>query len=191
MRPVPLRPVPMRPVKLVPLALAVLVTTGCATRDYVDQSVAALEARQNTRMDQIDRTAHDALERAIAAGKLAEGKFLYSVTLTDDAVKFASGRWELSGEAQKNLGELIGRLKSENRDIYLEIQGHTDDTGSAAMNQTLGLRRAEAVRLYLYNQGVPLNRMATISYGEDKPVAANADDAGRAANRRVVVMVLS
>jgi len=181
--------------KLVPLALAVLplalVTTGCATRDYVDQSVAALETRQNARIDQVDRTAHDALERAIAAGKLAEGKFLYSVTLTDDAVKFASGWWELSAEAQKNLGELIGRIKGENRDIYLEIQGHTDDTGPAAMNHTLGLRRAEAVRLYLYNQGVPLNRMATMSYGEDKPVAANADDAGRAANRRVVVMVLS
>lgn len=185
----------MRPVKLAPFALAVLLpailTTGCATRDYVDQSVAALETRQNVRLDQVDRTAHDALERAIAAGKLAEGKFLYSVTLTDDAVKFASGRWELSAEAQKNLGELIARLKSENRDIYLEIQGHTDDTGSAAMNHMLGLRRAEAVRLYLYNQGVALNRIATISYGEDKPVAANADDAGRAANRRVVVMVLS
>ncbi len=185
----------MRPVKLMPLALAAMlpavVTTGCATRKYVDQSVAALEARQTARMDQIDRTAHDALERAIAAGKLAEGKFLYSVTLTDDAVKFASGRWELSAEAQKNLGELVARLKGENRDVYLEVQGHTDDTGSAAMNHTLGLRRAEAVRLYLYDRGVPLNRMATISYGEDKPVAANADDAGRAANRRVVVMVLS
>lgn len=181
----------MRPVKLVPLALAALAATGCATRDYVDRSVAALEARQNARMDQIDRTAHDALERAIAAGKLAEGKFLYSVTLTDDAVKFASGKWELGEQARKNLDELVGRLKTDNRDIYLEIQGHTDDTGSAAMNHALGLRRAEAVRLYLYNQGVSLNRMATISYGEDKPVASNADDAGRAANRRVVVMVLS
>lgn len=185
----------MRPVKLVRLALAVVLpaamTTGCATREYVDRSVTALEARQNARMDQIDRTAQDALERAIAAGKLAEGKFLYSVTLTDDAVKFASGRWGLSSEAQKNLGELVGRLKGDNRDAYLEIQGHTDDTGSAAMNHALGLRRAEAVRLYLYNLGVPLNRMATISFGEDKPVASNADDAGRAVNRRVVVMVLS
>ena len=55
----------------------------------------------------------------------------------------------------------------------------------------LGADRAEAVRRYLNKQGVALNRMATISYGEDEPVAPNNTRDGRAANRRVVVVVLS
>lgn len=181
----------MRIPSLLLFASAAAALTGCATRQYVDESVAALETRQNTRMDQIDKISREALERAISAGKLAEGKFLYSVTLTDDAVKFASGKWELGEEAQKNLTQLATRLKADNRDVYLEIQGHTDDTGSAAMNHELGLRRAEAVRLFLYKQGVPLNRMALMSYGEKSPASPNADDAARALNRRVVIMVLS
>ena len=71
-----------------------------------------------------------------------------------------------------------------------QIQGYTDVTGSPASNLRLGSDRAEAVRRYLSQQGVALNRMATISYGQDNPVAPNKTRAGRAQNRRVVVVVL-
>lgn len=165
--------------------------SGCATRSYVDESIAALEARQNARIDALDRTSQEALERATAAGKLAEGKFLYSVVLSDDTVKFASGQSQLSQEGEARLTQLTEQLKSDNRNVYLEIQGHTDSAGSAGLNHALGLSRAEAVRLFLYKQGVALNRMATMSYGEDAPVASNSDAAGRAANRRVVITVLN
>ncbi|HUO11267.1 MAG TPA: OmpA family protein, partial [Caulobacteraceae bacterium] len=71
------------------------------------------------------------------------------------------------------------------------IQGHTDSTGSKAENVRLGEERAEAVRLFFYQQGVPLNRMSTISYGDASPVAPNNTRAGRAQNRRVVVVVMA
>ena len=71
------------------------------------------------------------------------------------------------------------------------MQGHTDATGSPEGNIRLGTDRAEAVRRYLNKQGVALNRMATISYGEDEPVAPNNTREGRAQNRRVAIIVLS
>jgi outer membrane protein OmpA-like peptidoglycan-associated protein len=87
--------------------------------------------------------------------------------------------------------EFAQKLKTDNKNVYLEIQGHTDASGPPAVNRRLGEERAEAVRRFLNQQGVALNRMATISYGEDAPVAPNDTRAGRAQNRRVVVVVLS
>ena len=103
----------------------------------------------------------------------------------------ASGRWELTPEGESRLMELANRLKSENRNVYLEIQGHTDAQGSPSYNTKLGEERAEAARRFLAKQGVALNRIATISYGEEAPVAPNTSREGRAQNRRVVVMVLA
>lgn len=187
----------MRLTRTALLAVVALAVSGCATKGYVNERVSDLETRQNARMDkadqrmdQIDKTSREALDRAIAAGKLAEGKFAYEVILSDDAVKFASNRAVVSAEGQQRLTQLASQLKAENTATYLEIQGHTDSTGSLAYNQKLGMERAEAVRLVLYKAGVPLSRMATISYGEEAPVSQNNTAAGRAANRRVVIVVL-
>jgi outer membrane protein OmpA-like peptidoglycan-associated protein len=111
--------------------------------------------------------------------------------LSDDAVKFPTNRFALSKEAEAKLAEFAEKLKSENKNVYLEIQGHTDSTGSPDLNYKLGEARAETVRRYLNKQGIALNRMSTISYGEDDPVAPNKNKTGRSKNRRVVVIVLA
>jgi outer membrane protein OmpA-like peptidoglycan-associated protein len=98
---------------------------------------------------------------------------------------------KLSSEADQRLTEFAEKLKGDNRNVYLEIQGHTDSTGPDSANQRLGEERAEAVRLFLNQQGVPLNRMSTISYGKADPVAPNKTRTGRAQNRRVVLIVMS
>ena len=129
--------------------------------------------------------------RAIAAGKLAEGKFLYSVVMTTDgSMTFASGKAILSDDSQAKLSALAAQLKSDNQNVYLEIQGHTDASGSTKANEQVGMNRANAVRAYLAKQGVPLSRMSSATYGEEAPAADNATRAGRAANRRVVIVVL-
>lgn len=181
----------MRRFPVLLLAASAVALSGCATKGFVRESVADLETRQNARMDEIDATSREALERAIAAGKLAEGKLLYSVVLSDDAVKFPVDGSALSAEAEARLTTLLNQLKTQNKPVYIEIQGHTDSTGSDAYNQKLGMERAEAARLFLYKQGLPLSRIATISYGETAPVASNATPQGRAANRRVVLVVLN
>ena len=183
------------------LAVGALRLGGCATKKFVNEQVGVVDTKlaatqgqvsaQETRLGELDKTSREALDRATAAGKLAEGKFLYSMVLSDDSVKFPVDSAKLSDEAQTRLMAFAQKLTSENRNVYLEIQGHTDATGNKDLNHRLGEERAEAVRLFMNKQGVALNRMATISYGDEAPVASNKDRAGRAQNRRVVVVVLS
>lgn len=176
------------------VALGALSLGGCATKKYVNTQVGTVQTQvsaHDTKLAELDQTSREALERATAAGKLAEGKFVYAMVLSDDAVKFPVDKAALSPEAQARLTEFAERLKGENKNVYLEIQGHTDSTGAPGYNEQLGEHRAEAVRKYLNRQGVALNRMATISYGQEAPVAPNDTRDGRAQNRRVVVVVLS
>jgi outer membrane protein OmpA-like peptidoglycan-associated protein len=168
--------------------------SGCATKGFVRQNVAVVDQKvtaDRARMDTMDQATRDAMARAEAAGKLAEGKFLYSMVLSDDSVKFPLDSSQLSPEAQTRLADFVQKLKADNKNVYLEIQGHTDSTGTKDLNLRLGEARAEAVRRYMNQQGVPLNRMATISYGQDDPVAPNDTRQGRAQNRRVVLIVMA
>ena len=183
------------------MVLGALSLGGCATKKFVREQAAIVGTRVdtvNSRVDATDThvtavegTAKDALDRALAAGKLAEGKFLYSEVLSDDSMKFKTAKYDLSPEATARLDAFVEKLKSENRNVYVEVQGHTDATGAKDYNMRLGEERAEAVRRYLNQHGVALNRISTISYGPDAPVAPNTDRAGRQQNRRVVLIVLS
>jgi outer membrane protein OmpA-like peptidoglycan-associated protein len=190
------------------IAICAIGLSGCATKDFVREQVGVVDTKvqanqtaidqQKTTLDQhqshltqLDQTTQDALKRATDAGKLAEGKFLYSMVLSDDSVKFPVDSSKLSPEAEQRLQDFADKLKTDNRNVYLEIQGHTDARGSDTINQRLGEDRAEAVRLFMNQHGVPLNRMATISYGKKDPVADNKTRAGRAQNRRVVLIVMS
>lgn len=167
---------------------------GCATKGFVRENVAAVGARvdaTDTHLAAVEGTAKDALDRATAAGKLAEGKFLYSEVLSDDSMKFPVDQATLSPEAQARLDAFLEKLKADNRNVYIEVQGHTDATGPKDHNYKLGEARAESVRRYLNQHGVALNRIAAISYGPDAPAAPNDNRDGRQANRRVVLIVLA
>jgi peptidoglycan-associated lipoprotein len=195
----------IKPAIIAAIAASALSLGGCATKDFVNQQVSAEDAKvqasqdkvqasldqHSSHLSQLDQTTQDALTRATAAGKLAEGKFLYSMVLSDDSVKFPADSSKLSPEANQRLMDFAEKLKNDNRNVYLEIQGHTDSLGPDVTNQRLGEERAEAVRLFLNQHGVPLNRMSTISYGKGDPVGSNKTRAGRAQNRRVVLIVMS
>jgi peptidoglycan-associated lipoprotein len=136
-------------------------------------------------------TAQQALERANTAGVLAQGKLTYEVVLSDDKLKFPVNRAELSGVAEAALDEFVAKITSENKNVYIEIQGHTDSRGEASFNMKLGEARAASVKRYLnIKGGIPLHRMSTISYGESEPIADNRYKAGREQNRRVVLVVI-
>jgi outer membrane protein OmpA-like peptidoglycan-associated protein len=146
---------------------------------------AAQSARQvNTRVDQVQTE----LNNSVAASR----KLVYEVTLSEDQGQFKSGKFELPDTAKARLDEVIGQLKADTKNVFIEIEGHTDNVGDKTFNETLGMERAEAVKRYLYEQHqIPLHKMNVISYGEEKPIAPNTNREGRAQNRRVVVKVLS
>ena len=122
----------------------------------------------------------------------ASRKLVFEVTLSEDQGNFRFGGADLPDEAKARLDQMISELKTTPQNIYIEIEGHTDNIGSTTLNERLGLERADAVKRYLYEQHqVPLHKINVISYGEDKPVAPNNTREGRAQNRRVVVKVLS
>ncbi len=148
-------------------------------------------AKNEADIAQLSRTAQDAVERANAAGKMAQGKLVYEVVLSDDKLKFGPNKSRLSPDAEKSLDEFAAKLKGDNKNVFIEIQGHTDSTGEAGPNLKLGEARAEAVRRYLNMKGgIPLHRMSVISYGETAPIADNKLKAGRQQNRRVVLVVI-
>lgn len=183
------------------MLLGVVSLGGCATKKYVNEQVSAVDTRvgdvtarvtdHDSKLATLDQNTRDALQRAEAAGKLAEGKFLYSEVLTDDSMKFPVAKATLSPEAQARLDAFVEKLKTDNRNVYVEVQGHTDATGPKDFNYKLGEERAEAVRRYLNEHGVALNRINTISYGPDMPTQPNNKREGRQANRRVVLIVLA
>ena len=108
------------------------------------------------------------------------------VTLGD--VLFEYNRAEVKPGAQASLRKLADFLQQyPNRQVLIE--GYTDDTGSAAYNEALSLRRAEAVDSALVGMGVDSQRVATVGYGKDFPIASNSTDTNRALNRRVEVYI--
>ena len=168
--------------------------SACASHKYVDDKITVVNGRldqNDAHLTQLDQTTREALDRATAAGKLAEGKFVYSIVLSDDSAKFDIDKAVLSEDTKAKLTQLAEQLKTDNKNVYLEIQGYTDATGTDDINYRLGQARADSVRRFLNQQGVALNRMSSISYGSEQPVAPNNTREGRAANRRVVVVVLS
>ncbi len=177
-------------------ALAVMGPHIDATAADLKAATAKLDAlgEQLARNDAADvtlsATAQEALDRANAAGKLAEGRFLME-TMLSESIGFPLERAGLSESARLALLAFADKLKMENQSVYIEIQGHTDNTGSAETNLRLSRQRAEAVRDFLHQQaGIPLHRLAVAAYGESRPVADNKTRAGRIKNRRVVLVVL-
>jgi peptidoglycan-associated lipoprotein len=192
---------------------------GCATTSDVDKKIADAQAKtdkkiesvesqvedmqekqkategrvdeQGRKIEELGQSAADALKRAQEAGVLAKGKILFQQSFSEDRVRFKLNSYELTKEAKTALDEFAARVKQLDKGVYLEIQGHTDDTGSTEYNDMLGQQRAEAVRRYLAREHkLPLGRLSTISYGDTLPVSSNKTRRGRAENRRVVVVVL-
>jgi outer membrane protein OmpA-like peptidoglycan-associated protein len=198
---------------------AALALAGCAKKSYVQREVSDVNKKvdavssevektqqrvqqSETRIDSVDKSAQSgindakgaaqsAMSKAQDAETAAKGKLIYTVTLSNDKVKFPLNKWEVSDEAKAMIDEAVAPLVQANRGVYFEIEGHTDGTGSEQYNYTLGEERANAVRDYIAKKyGVALSRLNVISYGKDKPVADNKTRDGRSQNRRVVIRIL-
>ena len=148
------------------------------------------------------QAAHDAANAAASTATEVGGKvetldkanrrLVYEVVLSEDQGNFKFGKATLPDEAKARIDEMVAQLKQDPKNIYLEIEGHTDNVGDKKTNERIGLERAEAVKRYLYEQyQIPLHKINVISYGKEKPVAPNKTRAGRAQNRRVVIKVLT
>lgn len=169
---------------------AAIKANAAATNSAVTEIQTTLKDH-GERIEQLSKTAQEAVQRASEAGKMAQGKMVYEVVLSEDKLKFGSDKFTLVTDAKALLDEFAAKLKQDNKNVFIEIQGHTDSRGEAGPNLALGEKRAQAVRDYLNMKGgIPLHKMAVISYGETAPLASNKLRAGRQENRRVVLVVI-
>jgi outer membrane protein OmpA-like peptidoglycan-associated protein len=104
-------------------------------------------------------------------------------------ITFATDSANVQPQFQPTLDQVADVLKQYNQ-TYIDVYGHTDSTGADAYNQTLSERRASAVAGYLSSHGVQSARIGTRGFGETQPIADNATEAGRAANRRVEIKIV-
>ena len=204
---------------VLPLVAVALALSGCAKKSYVQREVGEINKKVDAVATEVEKTqqrvqqnetqiaavdknaqagisdakgsAQQAMGKAVEAEKAAKGKLIYTVTLSNDKVRFPVNRAEISDEAKAAIDEAVVPLKNENRGVFFEIEGHTDSTGDETYNLHLGEERAMAVRDYIAKtHGVALSRLNVISYGASKPVADNKTREGRSQNRRVVIRIL-
>jgi outer membrane protein OmpA-like peptidoglycan-associated protein len=158
-------------------AAATAAQAANAAAAAADAAAKSVGTEANAKFDSIDK---------------ASKRLVYEVVLSEDQGNFKFGKASLPDEAKSKIDQMVSQMKQDPKNIYLEIEGHTDNVGAAKTNEQIGLARAEAVKKYLYDQyQIPLHKMNVISYGKEKPVAPNKTKAGRAQNRRVVIKVLA
>lgn len=154
---------------------------GLSYQDYSD-GMAAAEAAVLARA--VFESACTVRSVALAEGLMA----VYEQTQKMPGVNFQSGSAVLTAEAKPILEAVASRLVKQNARV--EIAGHTSSTGGEAFNMKLSQERAEAVVEYLKSMGVPAENMTAKGYGMSQPVADNATQDGRNANKRVELRFL-
>jgi len=122
------------------------------------------------------------------APKVEPKKPAFEPVVLKSGALFASGKSSLGSAGLTELDALAAKIKSTDTIRSIEIIGHTDSMGDAAMNQKLSESRATAVKTYLVKQGIAADRITASGMGEDKAVADNDTAEGRAKNRRVEVI---
>ncbi len=157
------------------IGAAIGALAGGAAGNYMDKQHAALQ----------ERLAAEAARDELFITQLS-GNALRIGVASD--ISFAVGKSELKFEAQSTFEKIANVLKDYDK-TAIHLVGHTDSTGSDALNQKLSLDRAETVASFMGSRGVPSSRMKVWGRGESEPIATNDTDAGRARNRRVDIVI--
>ena len=133
--------------------------------------------------NKMDKQAKD-IENALPGAEVERVGEGIKITLSENMVNFAFNSAELTSSAKTNLDKLATVLIN-NPDTNINIYGHTDNKGTAQVNQKISENRANSVKNYLISKGIASSRMITMGRGFSEPIASNDTDAGRAKNRRV------
>jgi outer membrane protein OmpA-like peptidoglycan-associated protein len=148
--------------------------------------------RESERRAEAERTAAELQTRLYASisAIMETRKGARGLVAALSGVNFETNRATLKPAAREKLSKLSGVLLGFAGEYKLEIEGHTDSTGTDAYNQRLSQSRAESVRDFLVEQGIPAARIpSTQGFGRDRPIAPNDSRANREKNRRVDIVI--
>jgi outer membrane protein OmpA-like peptidoglycan-associated protein len=155
-------------------------------KEWDAKGAAANDAAAREAAERAAREAEEARKRLARFADVKEDERGTIITLAG-GIPFKTGKADLQPVAVDRLKIVAEALKGTQRTILVE--GHTDSTGKPEKNMTLSQARAETVRKYLIDGGVPEGQIRAQGIGQDRPVADNKTAAGRAKNRRVEVIL--
>jgi len=155
-------------------------------REQIRLDVRSAEAQQAQHKAEMAQEEAEQLRQELA--ELNAKKTDRGMVMTLGDVLFETGKAELKPGATANLTKLADYMK-EDPEAKVQIEGHTDSTGSDSFNKELSQERADAVMTYLTAQGITSDRMSAMGMGEDYPIAPNDNAAGRQQNRRVEIII--
>jgi len=154
-----------------------------ADRDAVTALVGAVDGVDSVELDLLvaPRSAGNTPE---AIALLADLEALFEA----EPILFEPAAASITEGSRQTLDRAVSLITES--DLVLEVGGHTDSSGNARTNQLLSEKRAQAVKAYLVAKGVDPDRLDAVGYGPNEPIADNATEEGRAANRRIVFRVI-
>lgn len=184
--------------KLVPLFLVVMLVGGILYLVRSCGNEPAMEAVQT-----VEKMAKISLPGGVELS-VPEGAFNFKLaqfladgndkslprTFVFDHLNFESASTKITSQSEQTVKDLTAILKAYTA-VNVRLEGHTDSVGAKEANKMLSQNRADAIRSTLVANGVDANRMETAGWGEQKPIASNETEAGRAQNRRLEMTVLS
>jgi peptidoglycan-associated lipoprotein len=165
----------MRLVRESVIGVALLALAACADKTAANRDVGG-GARNAAKPDGIDRDASGGAKVTLAAAGIG------------DTVYFDYDKTTLRPDALPALQRIAAWMKQYPA-VQIRIAGHADERGTREYNLALGDRRAATVRSYLVSLGIPPERLETMSYGKERPVAVGSDEASWAKNRRAVAEI--
>jgi peptidoglycan-associated lipoprotein len=165
--------------------------TGCSKKSMVREEAAgrqapAVEAKKEAPPAPMAPPKEEAKPAPPAPAPREEVAILTAVEAIDAVglrLQFAFDDYSLSTKSKENLEKLAGWMKKTDN-AKIQIEGHTCDIGTNEYNLALGERRANSAKTYLESLGISSSRISTISYGEERPLVPNSDEANRSKNRR-------
>ena len=162
-------------------------------RESISQSAAALataeaKARQKREIEEIENSI---MEEAGKIPETAVRKTDRGVTISIGSALFATGSSQIRSDARPRL-KMLAELLKKHSDYKVIIEGHTDSVGSEEANLKISTDRAHnSLRYMVDREGIPLERLSSVGYGESRPIASNINEAGRRQNRRVDIVILT
>jgi peptidoglycan-associated lipoprotein len=179
-------------IALVIIFSLMLFTVSCTKKEVQTQPVSATEPEVQKTADRsaekdedarlLEQLQEEQLRSEAAAREAAKTAFV------KENVPFAFDSSALSDQARQILNSKADYLRT-NPDVLVTVEGHCDDRGTNIYNLALGEQRAESVKSFLVSQGIGTNRLNTVSYGEERPIAMGHDEASWARNRRAQFVI--
>jgi outer membrane protein OmpA-like peptidoglycan-associated protein len=167
-----------------------LAAQGRQLRDQ-QQQLAASQAELELKRAELERErrARELAEKSLAEIATVKEEPRGMVITLEGEVLFPSGQSTLLPLARQRLDRVANVLKELAPDKTIQVEGHTDSRGAAALNQRLSQARANTVRDYMIGRGLEAHRLRALGRGESEPLVSNDTAEGRANNRRVVLVV--